>query len=139
MPTATCLCGACHIVISHIIGAGLCHCTICRKMTSSAYSITAPVDSSAFHLERGTPKKYALTADSGTKSTLYFCGDCGSKTQLRRADVIRCKECGGRVLYKERTKRYALCLSASLQTPSLGASADSSPDLGYRMVQFEAR
>jgi len=35
----------------------------------------------------------------------YLCGDCGVKTTLRRADPIRCKECGCRVLYKERTKR----------------------------------
>ncbi|KAK1996105.1 DNA directed RNA polymerase [Colletotrichum falcatum] len=35
----------------------------------------------------------------------YLCGDCGLKFQLRRADPIRCKECGCRILYKERTKR----------------------------------
>jgi DNA-directed RNA polymerases I, II, and III subunit RPABC4 len=35
----------------------------------------------------------------------YICGDCGTKFPLRRSDAIRCKECGCRVLYKERTKR----------------------------------
>ena len=35
----------------------------------------------------------------------YICGDCGTKFPLRRNDTIRCKECGCRVLYKERTKR----------------------------------
>ncbi|KAH8780116.1 DNA directed RNA polymerase [Diaporthe sp. PMI_573] len=35
----------------------------------------------------------------------YLCGDCGSSTHLRKADPIRCKDCGCRVLYKERTKR----------------------------------
>ncbi|KAI1326428.1 DNA directed RNA polymerase [Xylariaceae sp. FL0255] len=35
----------------------------------------------------------------------YICGDCGYKFALRRSDAIRCKECGCRVLYKERTKR----------------------------------
>lgn len=35
----------------------------------------------------------------------YICGDCGTKFPLKRGDVIRCIECGCRVLYKERTKR----------------------------------
>ncbi|KAJ9607770.1 DNA-directed RNA polymerase core subunit rpc10 [Cladophialophora chaetospira] len=35
----------------------------------------------------------------------YVCGDCASKVQLTKGDVIRCSMCGHRVLYKERTKR----------------------------------
>ncbi|KAI9840525.1 MAG: DNA-directed RNA polymerase core subunit rpc10 [Thelocarpon superellum] len=35
----------------------------------------------------------------------YLCGECNSKVPLKRGDPIRCKECGHRVLYKERTKR----------------------------------
>jgi len=35
----------------------------------------------------------------------YLCGDCNSTVPLKRGDPIRCKECGHRVLYKERTKR----------------------------------
>ncbi|KAI9840035.1 MAG: hypothetical protein M1819_000227 [Sarea resinae] len=35
----------------------------------------------------------------------YLCGECNSKVILKRGDPIRCKECGHRVLYKERTKR----------------------------------
>lgn len=38
--------------------------------------------------------------------TQYLCGDCNSKVQLKKGDPIRCKECGHRVLYKERTKRF---------------------------------
>lgn len=38
--------------------------------------------------------------------TQYLCGDCNSKVQLKKGDPIRCKECGHRVLYKERTTRY---------------------------------
>jgi DNA-directed RNA polymerase I, II, and III subunit RPABC4 len=37
--------------------------------------------------------------------TQYLCGECNSKVSLARGDAIRCKECGHRVLYKERTKR----------------------------------
>ncbi|KAH7367644.1 metallothionein-I gene transcription activator [Plectosphaerella cucumerina] len=35
----------------------------------------------------------------------YLCGDCGLRFSMRRGDAIRCKECGCRILYKERTKR----------------------------------
>lgn len=35
----------------------------------------------------------------------YLCGDCDSKVTLKKGDPIRCKECGYRVLYKERTNR----------------------------------
>ncbi|KAI1774885.1 hypothetical protein F4818DRAFT_417061 [Hypoxylon cercidicola] len=35
----------------------------------------------------------------------YICGDCAAKCPIRRNELIRCKECGCRVLYKERTKR----------------------------------
>ncbi|KAF7716917.1 Uncharacterized protein PECH_000691 [Penicillium ucsense] len=35
----------------------------------------------------------------------YICGHCSSRVPLRRSEHIRCKECGHRVLYKERTKR----------------------------------
>lgn len=38
----------------------------------------------------------------------YICGDCGTTFPLKRADTIRCVECGCRVLYKERTKRYVV-------------------------------
>jgi DNA-directed RNA polymerases I, II, and III subunit RPABC4 len=35
----------------------------------------------------------------------YICGDCGAENTLRAGDVIRCRECGYRILYKKRTKR----------------------------------
>jgi DNA-directed RNA polymerases I, II, and III subunit RPABC4 len=52
------------------------------------------------------PKSYAqeMSAEGGP-AMQYLCGDCGVKTTIRRSDPIRCKECGCRVLYKERTKR----------------------------------
>jgi len=35
----------------------------------------------------------------------YLCGECDSKVTLKKGDAIRCKDCGYRVLYKERTNR----------------------------------
>ena len=41
------------------------------------------------------------------QSTLmyYTCGDCAIRVPLEKGAPIRCQTCGGRVLYKERTKR----------------------------------
>ncbi|KAF4556948.1 DNA-directed RNA polymerases I, II, and III subunit RPABC4-like protein [Elsinoe fawcettii] len=39
------------------------------------------------------------------KPVAYLCGDCDTKVFLKRGDPIRCKECGYRVLYKQRTER----------------------------------
>lgn len=38
-------------------------------------------------------------------ATAYICGDCGTENTLKPGDVIRCRECGYRILYKKRTKR----------------------------------
>ena len=35
----------------------------------------------------------------------YTCGDCALRVPLEKGAPIRCQMCGGRVLYKERTKR----------------------------------
>jgi DNA-directed RNA polymerase I, II, and III subunit RPABC4 len=65
-------------------------------------------------------------------TTQYLCGECNSKVQLKKGDPIRCKDCGHRVLYKERTKRYIHCNDTD------GLNCVVNP-LGDRMVQFEAR
>ncbi|MQL77009.1 hypothetical protein Taro_009422 [Colocasia esculenta] len=35
----------------------------------------------------------------------YICGDCGGENTLKPGDVIQCRECGYRILYKKRTRR----------------------------------
>ena len=35
----------------------------------------------------------------------YICGDCGAENTIKAGDVIRCRDCGYRILYKKRTKR----------------------------------
>ncbi|GAB7348575.1 hypothetical protein MBLNU459_g6962t1 [Dothideomycetes sp. NU459] len=43
--------------------------------------------------------------EDGNRPVAYLCGDCDNKVTLKRGDPIRCKECGYRVLYKQRTNR----------------------------------
>ncbi|CAK1355891.1 DNA-directed RNA polymerases II, IV and V subunit 12 [Cercospora beticola] len=45
------------------------------------------------------------TFEDTSKPVNYLCGDCDTKVVLKKGDPIRCKECGYRVLYKERTNR----------------------------------
>jgi DNA-directed RNA polymerase I, II, and III subunit RPABC4 len=40
------------------------------------------------------------------KAVEYTCGDCDMTVSLKRGEPIRCRSCGHRVLYKQRTNRY---------------------------------
>ena len=70
------------------------------------------------------------TFEDTNRSVKYLCGDCDAEVSLKRGDPIRCKECGYRVLYKQRTNRYALCCSTHRPYSS---------DTCRSMIQFEAR
>ncbi|KAF2197491.1 hypothetical protein GQ43DRAFT_380901 [Delitschia confertaspora ATCC 74209] len=39
------------------------------------------------------------------RSVEYRCGDCDAEVSLKRGEPIRCRSCGHRVLYKQRTNR----------------------------------
>ncbi|KAF2661448.1 hypothetical protein K491DRAFT_687583 [Lophiostoma macrostomum CBS 122681] len=39
------------------------------------------------------------------KAVEYTCGDCDATVSLKRGEPIRCRSCGHRVLYKQRTNR----------------------------------
>lgn len=44
-------------------------------------------------------------ASYGTANVVYICGDCGTENTLKQGDVIRCRDCGYRILYKKRTNK----------------------------------
>lgn len=58
--------------------AGLCHCTDCQTLTSSAFSLFVPVPKENFHL-RGEPRVYVKTAESGNRRAQAFCPECGTR------------------------------------------------------------
>ncbi|GFP98840.1 DNA-directed RNA polymerases ii iv and v subunit 12 [Phtheirospermum japonicum] len=45
----------------------------------------------------------------------YICGDCGQENTLKPGDVIQCRECGYRILYKKRTRRTVYFSTCSPQ------------------------
>ena len=70
-------------------------------MSREQYQV--PTGSGSQNTGVAAPKTFEISQDGPLMQ--YLCGDCGVKTTIRRSDPIRCKECGCRVLYKERTKR----------------------------------
>ncbi|MCJ1330396.1 DNA-directed RNA polymerase core subunit rpc10 [Thelotrema lepadinum] len=61
----------------------------------------APTTTTTFDTAGGSN----FAATSLEPVTQYICGECSTKVQLQKGDQIRCKDCGHRILYKERTKR----------------------------------
>ncbi|KAI5289952.1 DNA-directed RNA polymerase core subunit rpc10 [Ascosphaera aggregata] len=65
-------------------------------MSREAYQVPSMSTAQTGYVEGSTSDNIFVT---------YICGDCSARVSLKRSDPIRCKECGHRVLYKERTAR----------------------------------
>ncbi|KAF2791629.1 hypothetical protein K505DRAFT_309176 [Melanomma pulvis-pyrius CBS 109.77] len=46
-----------------------------------------------------------ISVSDTARSVEYTCGDCDAAVSLKRGEPIRCRSCGHRVLYKQRTNR----------------------------------
>lgn len=55
-----------------------CHCSDCRKASGTAFHAGMYMKRAGFDLIAGTPKSFAVTADSGRTIVRYFCPACGS-------------------------------------------------------------
>jgi hypothetical protein len=55
-----------------------CHCTECQKLSTSPFSITALVASTAIEF-KGVLKEWGRDADSGNKNNAAFCTNCGNR------------------------------------------------------------
>ena len=67
-----------------------CHCTVCQRLTSSAFSMGLVVAETAFRLSGSEPRPLQRTADSGRVNTRLVCPECGSWVcGMRRDGVIR--------------------------------------------------
>jgi DNA-directed RNA polymerase I, II, and III subunit RPABC4 len=101
-------------------------------MSREAYQVPALDNQSAFGNGAGAGAGGAGGyAQPQVQSVRYICGECDAKFSLPPNATLRCTECGHRILYKERTKRFVSLYLDFLRVE--GA------DFGYRIVQFEAR
>ncbi|CAI7638344.1 unnamed protein product [Penicillium bialowiezense] len=71
-------------------------------MSRETYQVPSMGTQNTFDAQGGG---YASAMAVDTPSVVYMCGECSARVPLKRGDQIRCKDCGHRVLYKERTKR----------------------------------
>lgn len=83
--TGSCLCG--NVCVKLVVDmsnrdVSLCHCTLCRKTTSTAFTTNIVVDRSSLTITSAAkPRRYILPGErtgSGNPADLYFCGDCGT-------------------------------------------------------------
>ncbi|KAJ5281008.1 hypothetical protein N7478_006380 [Penicillium angulare] len=70
-------------------------------MSREAYQVPSMGTQNAFSTDAG----YGSAMAVDKSSVAYLCGECSARVTLKSGDQIRCKDCGHRVLYKERTKR----------------------------------
>ena len=67
-----------------------------------------------YQVPTGTSAGTAVRGATGTGQDrvvmTYLCGDCGGSVSLAKDGLVACPHCAGRVLYKERTKRYAFLI-----------------------------
>lgn len=85
MQHGRCLCGA---VVFGVEGPPNdiinCHCNFCQRATGSAFLVETMFDLARFHLLKGEPRVYThVSAVSGKKIHIHFCGTCGTKTHMR--------------------------------------------------------
>ncbi|MDN3566010.1 GFA family protein [Paeniroseomonas aquatica] len=77
--TGGCLCGA---VRYEITGPPLvtytCHCTVCQRLTGSAFSSAVVVAAEAYRFAGGETLSFERLADSGRTVTRWVCAGCGT-------------------------------------------------------------
>ena len=69
----------------------VCHCTNCRKQSSSAFGISFVVPAASFRVTDGTPQFFEWETDSGNRERGAFCPFCGTRLwhQAARQNVER--------------------------------------------------
>ncbi|KAG0542730.1 hypothetical protein BDA96_02G129500 [Sorghum bicolor] len=71
-----------------------------RRLGTGKKPLPRPLHQPPETLERPTPMD-----PQQPEPVSYLCGDCGAENTLKPGDVIQCRECGYRILYKKRTRR----------------------------------
>ena len=80
--TGGCLCGAVRYESTEPpIGAGYCHCSMCKKARGGIFAVGASFGRDRFRFTQGKPKIYKSSAFAERG----FCGDCGTPLFFRFA------------------------------------------------------
>jgi hypothetical protein len=57
---------------------GICHCTDCQTLSSTAFRVTVPAEPGTLKLTGGEPTTYVKIAESGRERVQAFCPKCGT-------------------------------------------------------------
>ena len=77
--TGGCSCGAIRYRIDAFpLLLYACHCTDCQRQSGSAFAMSVPVTTTAFHIAKGAPKPWRHES-RGAEGTSWFCDDCGGR------------------------------------------------------------
>ena len=77
--TGGCLCGAVRYEITQPpLVAYTCHCTVCQRLTGSAFSLAIVVEAEACRFAGGEVRPFQRPADSGRTVTRWICPECGT-------------------------------------------------------------
>ena len=76
------------------------------NQNTSAAGVTYNCGGESRNLHDPSSKKHRTPLPNlSLLSFLVYCADCGSEVVLRPGDIVICRECGYRILYKKRTKQ----------------------------------
>ena len=92
--------------------AGLCHCTDCQTLTSSAFSLFVPVPKENFRL-RGEPRVYVKTGESGNRRAQASAQNAARAFTRARRKIRWCSTCGSGPCGSERRSRRASSFGAA--------------------------
>ena len=77
MTTGRCLCGAVVFEVSEpFVSSSICHCTLCKKISGGAGTVSARAATSAIHVVSGREHIRTYQPDEGSAKS--FCVLCGS-------------------------------------------------------------
>ena len=76
--TGCCSCGSIEYTLRELpMFTHTCHCTLCKKITGSAFIINAMIEGWNFKLAAGVLKNYLGPTGSGQQHIIKRCNDCG--------------------------------------------------------------
>lgn len=83
--TGGCSCGAVRYRIDAFpLLLYACHCTDCQRQSGSAFAMSMPVTTDAFHITEGAPQPWRRTSREA-EVTSWFCGNCGGRIYGERS------------------------------------------------------
>lgn len=86
--TGGCQCGALRYELSaRPLDVYICHCTECRRQSSSAFGISVIANRDDLRLVEGEPLRWSRPTDSGHRLDCFFCPTCGSRLWHQGSDA----------------------------------------------------